>query len=539
MKKNECRIFGPPGTGKTTRLSELISEKCQEFGSESLIVASFTKTAAAELAQRDLPMDENRIGTLHALCYRMVDNPKLTTSKSVVDEWNAYAPRYTQSGGSRDLDNPWEEFVGEEVGDTLKQEYDVLRNLQVPPALYPPHLHRFIRLWEDFKANTGKLDFIDLIQTCLTERLAPEASIGFFDEVQDFSPLELALVRQWGEKMDTIYLAGDDDQAIFSWKGATPDAFLTPDLPPEQKIFLEQSYRLPRAVHRHVMGLVRHITPREVKPFRPRDAEGCVSFLQGDYRYPEFFWGRDVLEALKDGSVMVLATCGYMLDPLIKLLREEGQLYSNRWRRKQRKWNPLDNSTGASALDRVGAFLRPQPQYWGTDAREWTHHDLWMALEGVQAQVCARGAKAELKDRAQADPGLPVSADDLHRWFPDPATQAGLFGGDLRWLKRQLLGTATRTMSYAIDVVQRHGAVPPANAQHQLTVGTIHSTKGAQADTVFLLPDVSRAGWEVFQQHGQEAMTTRRQFYVGMTRARERLVLLDGGPLALRECVGR
>lgn len=50
------------------------------------------------------------------------------------------------------------------------------------------------------------------------------------DEFQDINPLDLALVKAIADRnRATITIAGDDDQAIFEWRGATPDYILDPD----------------------------------------------------------------------------------------------------------------------------------------------------------------------------------------------------------------------------------------------------------------------------------------------------------------------
>ncbi len=59
----------------------------------------------------------------------------------------------------------------------------------------------------------------------------------------------------------------------------------------------------------------------------------------------------------------------------------------------------------------------------------------------------------------------------------------------------------------------------------RLHVGTIHSFKGAEADVVFLFPDVSTQAWEAYHRSSVGRDAINRLFYVGMTRARETLVL--------------
>src|SRR5215471_9030653 len=86
----EIRVFGPPGTGKTTLLSKWISQAAQKHGSRNIIVASFTKTAAAELVGRDLPLAPDQIGTLHAHAYRAIGTPEVCEVPAKIKEWNDY-----------------------------------------------------------------------------------------------------------------------------------------------------------------------------------------------------------------------------------------------------------------------------------------------------------------------------------------------------------------------------------------------------------------------------------------------------------------
>ena len=64
----------------------------------------------------------------------------------------------------------------------------------------------------------------------------------------------------------------------------------------------------------------------------------------------------------------------------------------------------------------------------------------------------------------------------------------------------------------------------------KIIVGTIHSVKGGEADVVYLLPDLSWATRRDIEDNGLDASdAVVRMAYVGMTRARQKLVLCDPG----------
>lgn len=97
----------------------------------------------------------------------------------------------------------------------------------------------------------------------------------FADEAQDLNRMQLSLVRKWGEHASYFIVAGDDDQTIYSFTGASPEAFLDPDIPDDHKIILKQSYRVPRAVHRFAEALIRQVGRRQAKKYLPRPEDGA------------------------------------------------------------------------------------------------------------------------------------------------------------------------------------------------------------------------------------------------------------------------
>ena len=145
---NGTRVFGPPGTGKTTYTSKCITEAAEKFGSENILVASFTKAAAKELVSRGQSISNNQIGTLHAQCFRMLGSPKIAEAN--VKEFNNEYPHFALSGGNEtDIDDGLASNVDNQDassgGNELMARANIYRARMVPKDLWIPNVLDFYR----------------------------------------------------------------------------------------------------------------------------------------------------------------------------------------------------------------------------------------------------------------------------------------------------------------------------------------------------------------------------------------------------------
>ncbi len=93
------------------------------------------------------------------------------------------------------------------------------------------------------------------------------------DEFQDINPLDLSLIMTVAElNRAALTIVGDDDQAIFEWRGAAPDFILDPDRHLGRRFatyILEKNYRSPRNIVRKSARLIAHNKRRVAKAMQP------------------------------------------------------------------------------------------------------------------------------------------------------------------------------------------------------------------------------------------------------------------------------
>ncbi|HEY3379648.1 MAG TPA: ATP-binding domain-containing protein, partial [Armatimonadota bacterium] len=119
-----------------------------------------------------------------------------------------------------------------------------------------------------------------------------------------------------------------------------------------------------------------------------------------------------------------------------------------------------------------------------------------------------------------------VTLEQLGKILQAAAIERIVDDQQLHWWERHLNAKWEKRLGYPIAVV-RSGRTPKMVSLPRLIVGTIHSVKGGEADVVILLADMSRAGYEAWTRSGEGRDAVIRTFYVGMTRARETLLLVD------------
>ena len=522
----ETRVIGPPGCGKTMWLRHQVSQAVDH--GESVVVCSLTRAAALELSGREMSLDPRRVGTLHSLAFQCLGKPDLAQVKVNLEDWNNRYPYYAMTPvdvGLAEIYGDWSRRVPTKPGDALMREYEIHRARLTTDLT--PRLNVFANAWSTWKRERDLLDFTDMIEMSLQHiSEAPGLPRMFFvDECQDLSTLEWGLVRKWGRTAGCLVAVGDPDQAIYDWRGADPHVFLDPTVANHHRETLRQSYRVPATVHVEAVRWISRILDRTPMEYLPRPEAGRVTRVAATRKSPDGAIA-DARTHLAEGkSVMFLASCGYMLVHIIRRLKEGGIPFHNLYRPQAAEWNPLRARTAKlpSWTDRIMAFMRPSlTGVWTAQNIRLWGEALWS--EGAPSET---GAMSDRTPGSTLSDESPMPVEEVRLMIPERAFNAAL-EGDLEWLSRNIPPSKVASARYPLAIAM-HSGLEALRQKPRVTVGTIHSAKGGEADIVYLFPDLSGAGMR--QWHGGHVAMAAiiRMFYVGITRAKEQLVLCEPG----------
>lgn len=500
-------ILGPPGCGKTTTLLNLVEQELDSGTPPDRIgFVTFTKKGANEAIERACkrfklePAQMPYFRTLHSLCYRALQlkGGDLLVGKAFFE--------FADHAGIRVTGRSWSDdglLTGFEMGDRALFMENLARIRRVPlrqqydennDGLNWNYVHRVSRSLEDFKMGRGLLDYTDMLSQFVAEQRDLGLHKLFVDEAQDLSALQWGVVDLLARSCDRVVVAGDDDQAIYRWAGADVEHLIA--LPGSERV-LGQSFRCPPVIQKLSNGIIVEVNHRRLKKWKAKPGgKGKVDDAQN---FAEVGFAQD-------GSVLVLARNVYVLREQVEpALRAEGIVYE---------------MAGKSSIDpdmvrAAGTWedLRKGEPITLGDARRM--YKFISTNTGIK-----RGFK-ELKTYGEDD-DAPVTMTDL--------LQTGGLRVDPNLMWHDALDRLPKEdMSYMLAARRRGEKLRSGKTRVKLS--TIHSAKGGEADHVVLMKEMAKRTHEEMHLNPDDE---RRCWYVGVTRAKERLTVVSSD--TKREC---
>lgn len=291
------------GTGKTTELLRIAKEY------QKPLYITFSK-AAAEDAKKRLGKGHNVTAcTIHSLMFYITGTKKSQIMTN--DDFSKAAATIGFPPSKRmntkyrniqiDFANPTDKTLAKldicKVNSKVAQEI-VLTDADIELS----------KAVDSYKTEQYKKDFIDLLEQGLNtlDDMQLSFDVLIVDELQDLNKLQWDIVYKLMETIPNVYMAGDDDQEIYSFAGADTEEMLTLRSRGFEIEELEQSYRLPKSVHTMSKTWIRQIEDRYTKNFRCRNGEGTIIRVNTVADIPQKY--------LEDPDILFLARTQYLKD---------------------------------------------------------------------------------------------------------------------------------------------------------------------------------------------------------------------------------
>lgn len=551
-----CLVHGAPGCGKTHTLLDAVEDHARNDDVEmfDVYLANFTnngrEATADDLVERGIfdltQYDEvgeddlrGRCRTLHSIalhCCPEVENPQ--EQVITMDEEPDFYERFCRENGldfEAEETNPLELIrTGKEttprgnklfaLDQWLHAQYlpsaDRLAKITKAPVdieLPNSRVRELLRAWDEYKREgmSRRFEHHDYVDICLEEGYVPDVQLLGIDEFQDLSPVEYALFKQWRDsgEIDWIYIAGDVNQSIYSFRCASP--FYLARTGVQERRYLTDSYRCPEAVSAVARGILEAEESITRNVFRtatrshghtPEGAARMRSITDDEGMAQAV---RNALDAHDDpdgdenATVYLLTRTNYQLGVLSNALQRHGVPFDaigdkmNPWPEKV-----VDCLIALRALRR-GSPAPQEPVNTLLDVA--TNSDL----------------RAERFENADFERQFRVDMESDAVYFPERIEAA-------------FPGRSARTVVDVLDLTDYQkdmlrGALESNAAPYpeRIQVGTIHEAKGLEAPCVFLFTETTQNIIERYRS-GETRAEEHRIYYVGATRASESLHVVDG-----------
>lgn len=533
MVAKVARLVGGAGTGKTTEVIRVMEEAKSGLGGSPFAIGftSFTRAARAEAVERaaaawnidpSVLSKEGWFRTVHSIAHRQLGIQKGELLDGGKDScyWIAQALGVNVRTIIDD-DTGQCTYTGERRAAASLEAWELARARMEPLEATVRRLTRlgndvpsyaackqFVEKYEQAKATHGRYDFSDLLarfggvrfdvdgyrEVSPEGELPPSVQAWVMDEQQDASALIDLCCRRLasGDRVKWVYLAGDPMQSVFGFGGSDSRHFMSWKADKERT--MPKTWRCPAPIHALGEACLKRMRHGYWdRGIAPADHEGSV--VRGGY-------AESVAKTLKPGdSTLILARCNYLCEQWQSILQRENLPFAK-----------LKAKGSTEFLDAVNAL-------WKLEHNEGVHAEHFAAAMSLLPATgnMRRGAKTEWSREDTWKTWRTVLPEDLEDvgWKPEFVQKVlkgdwgRLFSGGERWRA----------------AAAKHG--PDIATKPAIRVGTIHAAKGMEADTVILSTTVTRRIYESQSADAEQHDEERRVEYVGVTRAKRKLVVVN------------
>lgn len=310
--KGPALICAGPGSGKTFTIIQRILYLINQYHvrPDKILVITYTKAAANEMKARfeaASSYEGVRFGTFHSICFNILKQSGSAFSNSLITE--------------ADKRKLFQTILGNQ-GLTSKAGYDSVTVLQNAISRIKNMFtgnQESIALTEEYYANTefsvdeimavkeeydcflreqGMLDFDDMVTECLKLLIENPVICNKYqqmfeyiltDEFQDVNQSQYQILKLLSAPENNLFAVGDDDQAIYGFRGASPDIMqkFILDFPDRKQIMLTENYRCGKGIVKLAEKMIARNRNRFVKEFSAVNSGGNLYFSCFDTRMEE------------------------------------------------------------------------------------------------------------------------------------------------------------------------------------------------------------------------------------------------------------
>jgi len=300
-----CMVLAGAGSGKTRVLTNRIGSLIDNGASpDSILAITFTNKAAQEMRDRVsrlIPDYGGRwIQTFHAACYKIlrmdINHLGYDRSFAILGEGESKTLMKEILKEANDYESKPDEllYIIKQAKSSLVNSETYYNNLDIPVSAKERY-YKIHRIYNARLKEFNALDFEDLIVLCIRlfkeypdvlEKYQKRFRYIMVDEYQDTNYAQYLWANLLAARHHNIFVVGDPDQSIYSWRGAEPanvKKFLK-DYPDTHLVKLETNYRSSKQIIAAANAIIKNNSDREEKTLHTDNPEGekIMYFCAGD-----------------------------------------------------------------------------------------------------------------------------------------------------------------------------------------------------------------------------------------------------------------